>query len=93
MQANPGSLLGLVISYLSGTWVFLTHFPSLLMWHKTLDKITSMSPLAIIIGWVVWVIGFVTETKADAQKPRFRAMPENVQFCISPSPVHLPNIL
>lgn len=59
---------------LQGLWVSLTLACGLAA--MTALHSAPLGPLAII-GAIAWLIGFLIETIADAQKSRFRAQPEN----------------
>ncbi len=72
IKTNP--LRFLVTWTMQGTWVALTAASALLI-------ITSNTRLPIdffaILGFAMWVAGFVFEVIADNQKSHFRANPEN----------------
>ena len=59
---------------LQGTWVIMTIASALMI-------ITSQTRLPLdgflVVGFAMWVIGFVIEIVADGQKSKFRANPEN----------------
>jgi steroid 5-alpha reductase family enzyme len=59
---------------LQGLWVTLTLSAAL-----SAITATHREPLGWIalVGFLIWVFGFVMETVADAQKRRFRSKPEN----------------
>ena len=59
---------------LQGLWVSLTLACGLAA--MTALHSAPLGPLAVI-GTIAWLIGFLIETIADAQKSRFRAQPEN----------------
>lgn len=72
IKTNP--LRFLVTWTMQGTWVALTAASALLI-------ITSSTRLPIdafaIIGFALWIAGFLFEVVADNQKSQFRANPEN----------------
>lgn len=73
-QLKPNFLRYLFVWTLQGLWVSLTLAPALVI-------ITSLAKKPIgtfaIVGITIWLIGFVIEAVADAQKSKWRADPEN----------------
>ena len=65
---------------LQGLWVTLTLAPTLVV----LTAVTSLSINGfVIVGLVLWLLGFGIEWVADAQKTAFRAQPENQEKFIT----------
>ncbi|XP_060677061.1 uncharacterized protein si:ch211-210c8.6 isoform X1 [Hemiscyllium ocellatum] len=60
---------------LQGIWIFVTLLPTLILNTRGKDR-----PLCVrdYTGWIIWVLGFVTETIADQQKWNFKSHPDNV---------------
>lgn len=55
-------------------WVFLLQIPVLILHtHEEVGEVTVLD----LVGWGLWVTGFVMETVADTQKTIFRNLPEN----------------
>ncbi|XP_067881014.1 uncharacterized protein si:ch211-210c8.6 [Heterodontus francisci] len=60
---------------LQGVWIFITLLPTLILNTQEKDQ-----PLCVLdyTGWIIWILGFATETVADQQKWNFKSDPENV---------------
>ena len=65
---------------IQGLWVFVTLLPTLLLLLKRDSR--PLGPRDIL-GWTLWVIGFVVEVTADRQKSAFKSDPENAGKFIS----------
>lgn len=65
---------------IQGVWVLVTLLPTLLLLLKR-DSV-PLGPRDIL-GWTLWVIGFLVEVTADRQKSAFKADPENAGRFIS----------
>lgn len=66
----------LVAWVLQAIWVFVCSSPLLLLNSAEEDEDPGIDPLTII-GVILWAIGFLTETIADAQKFTFKLNPAN----------------
>ncbi|XP_068121210.1 uncharacterized protein [Hyperolius riggenbachi] len=64
----------LVYWTLQGVWVFITLLPSLMLNFEKQNK-----PLGLqdVLGWSLWLVGFLVETMADQQKWNFKSDPDN----------------
>lgn len=62
------------LNTISGIWIFLTLFPSLL---NNEDKEVKRVTTRDYIGWGMWAIGFLIESVADWQKLQFKMDPDN----------------
>ena len=73
-ELKPSFIRFLNVWTIQGLWVTFTMAAALIAITSTNHK-----PFDIfaIIGLVVWIIGFLIEVAADAQKSRFNANPEN----------------
>ena len=66
-------------------WIFLTALPVYIINCNKDDALSSSSssvgesPLGVrdVVGWSMWVIGFLIESTADAQKSAFKNNPRN----------------
>ena len=73
-EIKPSFVRFLLTWTLQGLWVTFTLAAALAAVTTTTRK--ELGVLALI-GFLVWVFGFVIEVTADSQKSRFRADPEN----------------
>lgn len=73
-ELKPNFLRFLIVWTLQGLWVSLTLAAALVTITASAKK-----PLGIfaIAGITIWVVGFIIETVADAQKSKWRTHPEN----------------
>jgi steroid 5-alpha reductase family enzyme len=73
-ELKPNFLRFLIVWTLQGLWVTFTLAAALVIFTTTVKK-----PLGFVavIGILIWVIGFLIEVIADAQKSKWRANPEN----------------
>jgi len=65
---------------LQGVWVFITLLPSLIM---ITEKRQSNLNFQDMLGWTLWIVGFLMEVVADYQKSQFRSIPANQDKFIS----------
>jgi len=61
---------------LQGTWVFLTSLPVFLL-NMYADDFKHSLGVRDYVGMAMWLVGFVTEVVADAQKTSFNANKDN----------------
>jgi len=59
---------------LQGVWVFVTLLPTLIMLTSRRQPNLNIQDL---LGWTLWIVGFVVEVLADYQKSQFRSNPAN----------------
>lgn len=59
---------------IQGLWVFLTALP---VWVTNVSTVSAPVSNTDVIGWGLWLIGFVIEVTADNQKSVFRADSKN----------------
>lgn len=65
----------LVAWTLQGLWVLLTSLAALVL--LTMTQRQEPVDLFCVLGWSLWIVGFLLEVIADAQKSVFAAKPEN----------------
>ena len=65
---------------IQGAWVFIT-LSAALAAISSQEKVEA--DLYLLIGSIIWAIGFVIEVIADSQKTKFRSYPENKDKFIS----------
>ncbi|KAL0825746.1 hypothetical protein Bca101_049423 [Brassica carinata] len=71
-----GNLVKLIVFWtLQAVWVWTVSLP-LTVVNAASDGGGSLKP-ADVIGWTMWVFGFLTEAAADQQKLSFKNSPEN----------------
>lgn len=73
-QIKPNFPVFLMTWTLQGLWVSLTAAPAL---AALLASGSTPPDWTLASGLVLWILGFAVEVTADAQKTRFRAIPEN----------------
>jgi steroid 5-alpha reductase family enzyme len=73
-ELKPSFFRFLNVWTMQGLWVTFTAVAALVAITTTYRKELD---IFLIIGGLVWLIGFVVEVAADAQKSRFSAIPEN----------------
>jgi len=73
-QIKPNFPVFLMTWTLQGLWVSLTAAPAL---AAILATEAAPPDWTLAAGLVLWTLGFLVEVTADAQKTRFRAVPEN----------------
>ncbi|XP_013378918.1 uncharacterized protein LOC106150581 [Lingula anatina] len=72
VRDNPPKFL--IYWTIQGVWVFVTLLPTLLLNLKKNDLSLCARD---ILGWGLWVVGFLFEAIADYQKSQFRSDPAN----------------
>lgn len=73
-QIKPNFPVFLMTWTLQGLWVSLTAAPAL---AAILATEAALPDWTLAAGLALWTLGFLLEVTADAQKTRFRAVPEN----------------
>ena len=75
VRSNP--FLFFVYWTVQAGWIWATLAPTMILNTKRLNSQQQDLVTTDFVGWALWMVGFLIEVIADAQKSAFRANPEN----------------